>query len=94
MQDLCNRITGFQDSIRKFVCHVVGISFQSLDKILLSQLLGGLTDQALNHWINKYNWKEENKLIFIANQDEIIKTKNITEKIDFENIAAIMAAAR
>jgi len=33
-------------------------------------------------------------MIFIANQDENIKTKNITEKIDFESAAAIMAASR
>jgi translation initiation factor 3 subunit K len=33
-------------------------------------------------------------MIFIANQDENIKTKNITEKIDFENAAAIMATSR
>ena len=45
--------------------------------------------------MNKYGWKEQdNGMIFIANQDENIKTKNITEKIDFENAAAIMAACR
>ena len=53
------------------------------------------SDQTLRHWVNKYGWKEEeNDMIFIANQDENIKTKNITEKIDFENAAAIMAACR
>lgn len=40
MIDLCGRIVGFQDSIRKFVCHVVGITFQTIDKTLLNQLLG------------------------------------------------------
>lgn len=38
--DICGRIVGFEDSIRKFVCHVVGITFQTIDKSLLSQLLG------------------------------------------------------
>lgn len=50
----------------------------------------------LGNWINKYGWQEQNrggkKFIFIANQDENIKTKNITEKIDFENVAGLMAA--
>lgn len=51
------------------------------------------TDPVLKQWVKKYGWKEENDvLIFIANQDENIKTKNITEKIDFENIAGLMAA--
>lgn len=51
------------------------------------------TDATLKHWVKKYGWKEENKsIIFVANQDENIKTKNITEKIDFENVAGLMAA--
>jgi translation initiation factor 3 subunit K len=53
------------------------------------------TEQILKHWIKKYGWREEvTGMVFIANQDENIKTKNITEKIDFENAAAIMAASR
>lgn len=42
MSELCDRIVGFQDSIRKFVCHVVGITFQTIDRVLLAQLLGGV----------------------------------------------------
>lgn len=42
MSELCERIVGFQDSIRKFVCHVVGITFQTIDRGLLAQLLGGV----------------------------------------------------
>lgn len=42
MSELCDRIVGFQDSIRKFVCHVVGITFQTIEKTLLAQLLGGV----------------------------------------------------
>lgn len=41
MSDLCNKIVGFNDSIRKFVCHVVGITFQTINKFLLIELLGG-----------------------------------------------------
>ncbi|XP_066603406.1 eukaryotic translation initiation factor 3 subunit K [Prorops nasuta] len=90
---LCDRIVGFQDSIRKFVCHVVGITFQTIEKYLLAQLLGSIDDTTLKHWVKKYGWKEESKtIIFIANQDENIKTKNITEKIDFDSVAGLMAA--
>ncbi|PSN52070.1 Eukaryotic translation initiation factor 3 subunit K [Blattella germanica] len=92
---LCSEIVGFHDSIRKFVCHVVGITFQTVKRQMLADLLGGVDDQKLKQWVNKYGWREEeNDMIFIANQDENIKTKNITEKIDFENAAAIMAASR
>ncbi|CAG2063673.1 unnamed protein product [Timema podura] len=114
MPELCSRIVGFHDSIRKFVCHVVGITFQTVEKSVLAQLLGGVDGKpfialrvvlaklralvphaTVRHWVNKYGWREEsNNLVFIANQDENIKTKNITEKIDFESSAAIMAALR
>lgn len=39
--------------------------------------------------MKKYGWKEEGDMIIIANQDENIKTKHITEKIDFENLAPL-----
>lgn len=42
MPELCNRIVGFHDSIRKFVCHVVGITYQTIDKTYLANLLGGV----------------------------------------------------
>ncbi|KAF5281975.1 hypothetical protein FQA39_LY00499 [Lamprigera yunnana] len=92
MPELTQRITGFLDSIRKFVCHVVGITYQRIDRIHLAELLGDVDDITLKHWVKKYGWKEEGALIFIENQDENIKTKNINEKIDFENVGAIMAS--
>jgi translation initiation factor 3 subunit K len=65
------------------------------DRNVKKHFLCVFTDQTLKHWVKKYGWKEEDSgMIFIANQDENIKTKNITEKIDFENAAAIMAASR
>lgn len=38
-------VHGFFDSIRKFVCHVVGITFQSIEKEYLAQLLGGIDSE-------------------------------------------------
>ncbi|CAH1724427.1 hypothetical protein AGLY_012578 [Aphis glycines] len=93
--ELYAKVNGFLDSVRKFVCHVIGITFQSIEKHFLMELLGGIDDAALKHWILKYNWKElDNKYVFVANQDENIKTKNITEKIDYENILGVMASCR
>lgn len=51
------------------------------------------SDNVLKQWVKKYGWKEEtDKIIFISNQDENIKTKNITEKIEFDHVAGLMAA--
>ncbi|XP_053684580.1 eukaryotic translation initiation factor 3 subunit K [Sabethes cyaneus] len=84
-------ITGFYDSIRKFVCHVVGITFQSIEKEYLVRLLGDVDDNVLRAWVKKYGWKEDGQYVTVAMQEGNIKTKHITEKIDFENLAPLMA---
>ena len=44
------------------------------------------TDHQVNNWIVKYGWREMgNGIVYIANQEDNIKTKNITEKISFES---------
>ncbi|XP_046389129.1 eukaryotic translation initiation factor 3 subunit K [Ischnura elegans] len=87
-------VLGFHDSIRKFVCHVVGITYQTIEAATLAALLGGVDDQTLRMWMKKYGWKDiGNNMIFIANQEDNIKTKNITEKIDFDSVSPIMAAS-
>lgn len=44
-------------------------------------------DSDLQAIMSKYGWKNvEDGYLFIANQTEEIKTKNITEKIDFDNV--------
>lgn len=40
--ELVLNITGFYDSIRKYVCHVVGITFQTIARDYLARLLGGI----------------------------------------------------
>ncbi|XP_015269548.1 PREDICTED: eukaryotic translation initiation factor 3 subunit K-like, partial [Gekko japonicus] len=83
--DLLDGITGFEDSVRKFICHVVGITYQHIDRWLLAKMLGDLTDNQLKSWMSKYGWTEpEPGTIFICNQEESIKPKNIVEKIDFD----------
>lgn len=45
--------------------------------------------------MNKYGWKmNDDGGVFVGNQEETVKTKNITEKIDFDSVAGIMAACR
>lgn len=85
-------VTGFEDSIRKFICYVVKITYQTIDKVNLRELLGGLDDTQLKFWINSNKWKEiEDGYLFISNQEELIKSKNIKEKIEFESVARIVA---
>lgn len=48
-------------------------------------------DSSMKQWVKKYGWKEiENNMIFISNQDENIKTKNISEEILFEKLVDVL----
>ena len=45
-----------------------------------------LPDTQVMQWINKYGWSlSQDDTVYIANQEDNIKTKNITEKITFES---------
>lgn len=50
-----------------------------------------ISDNVLRAWVKKNNWKEDGQYITVAVQEGNIKTKHITEKIDFENLAPLMA---
>ena len=45
-----------------------------------------ISGTSVNQWINKYGWKDMSGQVFISNQEENIKTKNITEKITFDSM--------
>ncbi|GFR93457.1 eukaryotic translation initiation factor 3 subunit K [Elysia marginata] len=95
LDPLIEGIVGFEDSIRKFVCHVVASTYSTIRKDKLRQLLGNVTEAQASQWVSKYGWTEQlDGYVFIANQDEHIRTKNITEKISFDSVAAIMASGR
>lgn len=58
-------------------------------------LLGFRKDEDMDAWIEKYNWRiEDDGYVFVANQEDKIKTINITEKIELEHVANILATYR
>ncbi|XP_043205516.1 eukaryotic translation initiation factor 3 subunit K-like [Amphibalanus amphitrite] len=92
-QELISDITGFEDSVRRYVCHVLNITYQRIGKELVQSALN-VTASELSAWVTKYGWSDEGETIFIRNQDESVKTKNIREKIDFETVAGLMATSK
>merc|ERR1712080_304121 len=81
--DLVRSVDGFEDSIRKFVCHVICITYQTIEESVLSELLGLVQENAVAHWLDMYGWKVgSDSVVTVSSQEEIIKTRNITEKID------------
>ena len=75
---------------------------------MLSELLGLVQENAVGTWIELYGWKVcslpallrsfclskvgPDNLVTVSSQEEIIKTRNITEKIDMDSVASIMAS--
>lgn len=50
-----------------------------------------VTEEEVNHWISKYGWRDDGHgEVYVANQEESIKTKNITEKITFDSKTVYM----
>lgn len=75
-----------------FVCFMCSVFIFAIFKS--NTFIFYILAQTLSHWVKKYGWKEDGQVVFIASQDENIKTKNITEKIDFENVGALMSACQ
>ena len=61
----------------------------------LYELLGLSNEPEVEKWISRNNWKSDAQAgyVLVCSQDESIKTKKITEKIDLESVAQIMASA-
>lgn len=95
-EDLVEGIVGFKDSIRNFACHIVGIAYQHIRTSLLKDILG-LQDneKEFNEILKKRDWKVgEDGYVLVANQEDRIKTINITERIELEQVANILATYR
>merc|ERR1712061_162963 len=91
--DLIKSVTGFEDRIRRFVCHVISITYQTIEEKVVGELLGLVQENAVQFWMEQYGWKAaDGDFVTVSNQEEIIKTRNITENIDIESVASIMAS--
>ena len=86
-------MAGFEESIRRFVCHVISITYQTIEEVVLQELLGLVDENSIAIWTDQYGWKVgTDGQVAVSSQEEIIKTRNITEKIDLESVASIMAS--
>ncbi|CAI2353438.1 unnamed protein product [Caenorhabditis sp. 36 PRJEB53466] len=85
-------MVGFEEAIKQYVCRVINVTFQNIEKPLLSRLLGGASDNEVNALAKKFGWeaKENGKVFFVANHDATIKTRNIDEKIQFGHVADLL----
>ncbi|MRA94211.1 hypothetical protein GH868_30255, partial [Bacillus thuringiensis] len=81
--------------VKKFICHVINMTYQTIHIDLLTQLLGNISDEEVKEFMRRYGWKRfAGGEIFVANQDDNVKTKNIKENINFDSVAGIMTSSQ
>merc|ERR1712126_25320 len=85
------RLDGEENPLRR----ILNITYQNIEKEELRELLGGVDTPALHQWISRYGWRDNGDgSLFIQNQDTNVKTKEIVEKISFENVAPVLASLK
>uniref|UniRef100_A0A8R1DUM1 Eukaryotic translation initiation factor 3 subunit K n=1 Tax=Caenorhabditis japonica TaxID=281687 RepID=A0A8R1DUM1_CAEJA len=89
-------MVGFEDAVKQYVCRVINVTFQNIEKTLLSRLLGGASDKEVTALAKKFGWeaKENGAVFFVANHDATIKTRNIDEKIQFTHVADLLTSVQ
>ncbi|XP_037950414.1 eukaryotic translation initiation factor 3 subunit K-like [Teleopsis dalmanni] len=89
----CN-IKGFFDAIRRYICYLVDLTFNKINKSTLNLLLGNIEDAEIIEWVRLYNWKQVDDFVLIENEVSQNKNRVIQENIDMENVIALLARIR
>merc|ERR1712110_873260 len=82
---------GFYDSIRQYVCYTIGLTYQNVDLNYAMKLLGLSKSSEIQPWIKKQGWQQSGNTIFCGSQQDKIKTKNITEKLELSKMQDVIA---
>uniref|UniRef100_A0A1I7TQM0 Eukaryotic translation initiation factor 3 subunit K n=1 Tax=Caenorhabditis tropicalis TaxID=1561998 RepID=A0A1I7TQM0_9PELO len=87
-------MVGFEDAIKQYACRVISVTFQNIEKTLLSRLLGGASDKEVTTLAKKFKWeaKENGEVFFVDNHEDKIKTRNIDEKLQFSHVADLLTS--
>jgi len=73
--------SGFDESLRRYVCYAMSKTFQNVPKAFALKLLGLKTDEELAPYVSANNWTLKGAEIFCGNLEEKVKTKKITETL-------------
>ena len=55
--ELIKSVQVFEDSVRRFVCHVICITYQTTEEVVLGELLGLVQETSVAYWLEQYGWK-------------------------------------
>ena len=77
------------------VAHVIDTTYQEADATLIGSMLGGLEGAELEAFAKHRGWevRDGGKKFFVAQQEELVQSKNIIETINFQSTSRRRAAA-
>lgn len=87
-------VEGFDTAIRNYICSIIGMTNQNINERQLNAFLGKLPQDKFRRFVEEKGWKFlGNNLVYIKDQAASIKSRKITEAIEFADVAPILSAA-
>eukprot|EP00911_Craspedida_sp_UC1_P002963 UC1_evm1s2161 len=88
------QVAKFKESIRTYVAHVINITYQRVEKRLITEMTGGVAGEELEAFIATQGWTSEDAdTVFVAKQEDTVTSKEITEDIQFKSLVPLIASS-
>lgn len=89
---LFSEMEGFVESARKFICHVVQLTYKNVEEDFLLQMLGPLPDKdTFLQIVQENSWELDNGSVFVGHKEEMVEQKEIVEKMPIEVVTPILS---
>ncbi|KAL7080376.1 hypothetical protein ACQ4LE_000146 [Meloidogyne hapla] len=92
IKQIVESIKGFKEAIRNYACQVINVTYQRIYKQNLVMLLGDIDDKELAFYASHFRWRkiDDEDVYFIENHEDTIKSRNIEEKLQFEQYIDVL----
>eukprot|EP00045_Choanoeca_perplexa_P011251 m.118464 g.118464 ORF g.118464 m.118464 type:complete len:240 (+) comp15564_c0_seq1:2901-3620(+) len=88
-------MAGFAENVRNYAAHVIQLTYQEASSETIKPMMGGIDDAALVAFAAEHEWQKlENDKWMVGNKEDVIRSKDIVEKIEFDALVPLMAAAQ
>lgn len=89
------KFAGFQDAIRNYAAHIIRITYQSVSSSVIAAMTN-LSGAELNAFLTaqSFTLQQDGVTVFITNQEDHVKSKDIVENIPFKSLVNLMAASQ
>lgn len=91
-EKIFTEMNGFVNAVRKFVCHVVQLTYKHVEEDFLLKMLGPSLDESeFMGILEQNNWELKGDSVFVGHKEEMVEQKEIIEKMPIEVVTPILA---